>query len=270
MKQFFTLAIAAIAFLTVGCNSEGSDDGQGNSSASDLVGHWGISHEDGAEDLVFSSDGTVSGDFFGKGTWTVENGVLTVKSKDYEGKDITTAYKADMLYDKSVLVLRYDIPATDEAGHYIGTNNGQGEVYMFYRDGKAKANDIQDIQGKWYWYMQRDESFVRAAVIINSNDADVIITVWGERYKGKAQYKDGYLMVDKTEIFTSRYSNGDNDEEWDKVDSCLSHPEDAAWLNITNSEEYYVSGIEINWPFIANGKEAYGILANLPAVYTKQ
>lgn len=264
MKHFLSLAIVAVAFLTVGCNPEGSDDGGGNSSAGDLIGHWSISHEDGAEDIVFNSDGTLSGDFFGNGTWNVNNGVLTVSVKGDGGKDLVTTYKADMLYDKSVLVLRFDIPATDEQGHYIGTNNGQGEVYFFYREGKAKANDIKDIQGKWYWYMQRDNSFVRAAIIINGDDADVIITVWGERYKGKAQYKDGYLIVNKTEYYTSRY--GENDV----VNDYLDHPEDAPWQEVSSPSESYMSDIVIDWPFIVNGKEAYGILANLPAVYTKQ
>ena len=112
--------------------------------------------------------------------------------------------------------------------------------------------------------MQRDNSFVRAAIIINGDDADVIITVWGERYKGKAQYKDGYLIVNKTEYYTSRY--GENDV----VNDYLDHPEDAPWQEVSSPSEAYMSDIVIDWPFIVNGNEAYGILANLPAVYTKQ
>ena len=265
MKKLFTFAIAAMALFAISCNPEGSEDGAGNATAEDIVGHWGIAHEDGAEELVIEENGTISGDFCGEGTWTLKNGVLTVVGKDYEGKDVTTAFKVDMLYEKTVLVLRFDIPATDEAGHYIGTNNGEGEVYFFFRDGKAKANDIKDIQGKWYWLMQRNEGYVRAAFIINGNDADVIITVWGERYKGKAQYKDGRLIVEKQVWMTSRY------DEIDHVDECASHPENAEWKDITgNTEGYSISDIEINFPFIANGNEAYCILANLPAVMIKQ
>ena len=260
MKKFFTLAIAALALIATGCNPEGSEEGDANATASDLIGHWGITHEDGAEDLVFNTDGTVTSNFWGDGRWSVSGGVITIVS----GEE-TYAFKASLLYDKTVLILRWDQPATDEEGHYIGTNNGEGEVYFFFRDGKAKANDIKDIQGKWYWYMQRDESFVRAAITINGDDADVIITVWGERYKGKATYKDGRLKVNKTSWYTSRY------EDDDKVNECPDHPEDAAWLDITgNTGDYWISDIEIDWPFIANGSEAYCILANLSAVFTKK
>lgn len=268
MKRLFVLAVAALTlFAAVSCNPEGSSEGEGNAKATDIVGHWNIFHEDGEEDIVINANGTLSGDFFGEGTWSLKDGVLTIKSKDYEGQDLTSWYKVDLLYEKSVLVLRWDQPATDEQGHNLGTNNGEGEVYFFFRDGKAKANDIKDIQGKWYWFMQRDESFVRGSITVKGTDADVIIAVWGERYKGTAEYKDGRIKVNVTSCYTSRYDNTD----FVTLEEYQAHPENAPWLDVTNnSEEYSMSNIPIDWPFIANGKEAYCILANLPAVFILQ
>lgn len=280
MKKLFTLAIAALALIATGCNPEGSDEGEGNATASDLIGKWSITLEMGTIESEFKADGTVTFNEQDDARWSIDNGILTITSGDD-----AIACKVQTLYEKSALVLRYDIPATDKDGHYLGTMNGEGECMLLYRNGKAKASDIQDIQGKWHWLMQRDEEYVRGAITISGNDFELIITPWAERYTGTCSYSNGYLNFHPTKWYTARNPEGSGDDTYGEGTLNPATLE-ATWYDYEyyydNGEKVktaYIGALSIHedpedydftFPFLANNTEAYGYMANLSAVYQKK
>jgi hypothetical protein len=176
------------------------------------------------------------------------------QQKEVEYKD-TIEVVAKLLYNKTVLTL------------LSSTRNAQDEYsvsVILYKKGATIPAKLEDIQGDWRWYMHGDKSYTRVAVQIKNNKMTLIIVPWGQRYDGTITYENGYIKLTVEAAYTSREEG--TGEGWGEGDL---NPEtlEANWKTLnSDSWLYYEIG---NMPFIANGSEAYGILANLPGIYYK-
>ena len=136
---------------------------------------------------------------------------------------------------------------------------------ILYKKGATIPAKIEDIQGDWRWYMHGDKTYTRVAVQIKENNMTLIIVPWGQRYDGTITYQNGYINLTVTAAYTSRGNS--QGEGWGEG-SIDPETLQATWTTLDRDSWLYY---ELNqMPFIANGNEAYGILANLPGVYIKQ
>jgi hypothetical protein len=193
------MSVAALAILAVGCNKNGGEDGPATNT--DLVGKWFIQLKDEIMGAGFLADGKgqayneETGQWETAGTWSYENGVLTTQGEGRESK-----FKASLYNGKTVLILK---EADDELGNY---------TLFFYRDGKSSASDAGVLQGTWDWFAF-GPGMPRIRFVFSGNNFDLIIPVWGDRYKGTFTYKDGYATMKVTECMTSRIPHGNYDED---------------------------------------------------------
>ena len=194
-----------------------------------------------------------------KGAYTLNNGILSYimsyNQQEVEWRD-TVEVVAKFLYNKTALALLFFM------------RNDQGDEYsvnqILYKKDAFIPATIEDIQGDWRWYMHGDKTYTRVAVQIKGNKMSLIIVPWGQRYDGTITYQNGYINLTVTAAYTSRGNS--QGEGWGEGDL---NPEtlEATWTPLDRgSWMYYELG---NMPFIANGSEAYGILANLPGIYYK-
>lgn len=236
-----------------------------NISTSDLVGTWNIAGQDDQSTWVFTNDkltitewGTQQFD----GPYTVNGDKITYRTKywkynpqtqqqeEVEG-DITV--KIGLICDKAVLVLKSEV------------KNEQGTDYEFsyfmFKEGKNITATANDIQGTWDWYMHGDQTYVRTRLTISGNKFDMIITPWGQRYTGTFTYANGYITLNTEHGYTSREEGtGDGFGEGDIDPETL----EGTWKNLNSWN------IWEKMPFVANGNEAYGIVANLSALFYKK
>ena len=247
-------------------------------SKSDLIGVWESRFERGRRVLTFTEEELTVEDYFidqegkevkddkvQKIAYSLNNGILsyTITEKYYDQqqqKEVEWSESFELvtkfLYEKSVLALL-------SATHYDQYN----EYFLseiLYKKGATIPAKLEDIQGDWRWYMHGDKSYTRVAVQIKDNNMTLIIVPWGQRYDGTITYQNGYISLTVTAAYTSREEG--TGEGWGEGDL---NPEtlEATWTPLDRgSWMYYELG---NMPFIANGNEAYGILANLPGVYIK-
>jgi len=248
------IPFAALALMLVGCNKDGTDTATGGNAtpatSSSIVGKWYYPNElidfKQQPEFDFKADGTVTGNYVGK--WKInDKGVLTVETKDWEGKDLTLYMLPYTMYDGTVLVMRFDIPELTPDGQPV-VNQGQGYVEFFYKDGKAAASNKADIQGTWENIESYDdngngtidegESMISTSVKFNGDKFDLIIHVWnGESYSGTYTYKDGFVYFHPTKLMTYE---GEKDPKVDGIGS--------------------ENGGDFVFPFIANGDEAYAYI----------
>lgn len=225
----------------------------GGITTDDLVGVWNISSMDGGATYTFTKDKLTiaSGDQEEYVmSYTLKDDVITYTTTD----DVGTV-KIDLLYDKSVLVWK------------VLQKNDNGDYYEFshlmYKDGATINASVNDIQGTWHWYMYGNTEYVRAGLTIKDATFDLIITPWGQRYTGTFTYRNGYIILNTTNGYTSR-EEGSGDG-WGEGN-----------LDPTTLEGQWSTLDRENWmiwermPFIANGTEAYGIVANLSALFVKK
>lgn len=233
----------------------------------DLVGVWKISGMDERTTYTFTKDKLTiaSGDQVGfDGPYTLNDGVITYtttyeyynqQTQKNETREYVVSVKIDLLYDKSVLVWK------------VLQKNDNGDYYEFshlmYKDGATINASVNDIQGTWHWYMYGDTEYVRAGLTIKDATFDLIITPWGQRYTGTFTYRNGYIILNTTNGYTSREAGtGDGWGEGNLDPITL----EGQWSTLDRE----------NWtiwermPFIANGTEAYGIVANLSALFVKK
>lgn len=57
--------------------------------------------------------------------------------------------------------------------------------------------DENSEEGKWYAYEKGDATYTRLYIELNDGKADLIITAWGDRYKGSYTYnaEEGKLVI---------------------------------------------------------------------------
>lgn len=237
--------------MLVGCNELGTDTETAGDAApatsKSIVGKWyypnNVVDFQQQPEFEFKADGTITGSY--EGTWSIgEKGVLTIKTKDWEGNDYSIYLLPYTMYGGSVLIFRFDVPEIDKDGHPV-INQGKGYVEFFYKDGKASASDKADIQGTWVnveeWDNdgdgEIDESMQSVSVTFKGDNFELIIHVWnGEKYTGTYTYKDGFVYFHPTKLYTM---DGEQD------------PKNGIGDQTTG---------DFSFPFIANGTEAYAYI----------
>lgn len=255
MKKFnfwLLASLFAAAFTLTACgDDEDGDNVEG--AASDLVGTWSM------DDMtyVFTKDNlTIKyGDQVSyNGPYTYANGYLEGASIDGDEAKLQVKF----LYNKSVLVLKY-VP--ENADDY-----SLDEVaIVLYKNGKAPNTSANDIQGTWHWYMRGDPSYVRTGVIIKGSTIEIIVTPWAERHVGTFTYQGGILHLNMTEFYSGRGEHGWGDGNGGINPATL---ECDNWIPCT--KEDIGDHLPSEMMFITDGKEAYGYVAGLPAVFVKK
>ena len=243
-------------------------------SKSDLIGVWEAIGEQMKSVYTFTEEELTIEDYYldyqtnqwkkyeqedYKGAYTLNNGILSYimsyNQQEVEWRD-TVEVVAKFLYNKTALALLSSM-------HYDQGDEYSVNQILYKKDAFIPAT-IEDIQGDWRWYMHGDKTYTRVAVQIKGNKMSLIIVPWGQRYDGTITYQNGYINLTVTAAYTSREEG--TGEGWGEGDL---NPEtlEANWKPLNQSSWlYYELG---NMPFIANGSEAYGILANLPGIYYK-
>lgn len=255
MRKFVFLTFVALATIFAGCEKDGNEDNNGNndnpSTSEKLVGSWIMSGEDYSIKLELNQGRwkMSDNDEVYEGTYTLDGDTLTMKV----GDSLVNKSKVIMLYGYNVLVLRYHTP-------YGEGWSLSDEFALYYRENSTIAAKQTDIQGKWFWSLMGDENFIRCAMEFNGNTFDFIIPVWRERMKGTYEYTNGVISFRVTEFLVRELM----DASREKLYSDWAAPEEGS------GHETPAFGLNFNRPFVANGNEAYSVLANLPSYFEKQ
>lgn len=257
MKKYFYIAFLMLATVFAGC--EKVDDPEGEPVLADqLVGTWVMSSDasDGyTVKYIFDKDmfTVQEGEYEYQGTFALDGDVLTMMVDD----SLVNEVKLIMLYDNNVLVMRY----------HSGMGEGWGiadEFGLFYRENGSVKASLEDVQGKWYWYFRGNEAIIRSMLEIDGSNFDFIIPVWRERMKGTIEYQNGKIQFQVTE-FLIRDNLDEGNESLENLYLYWRTPteEEAQWLTPS-------FGYSFAKPFVANGDEAFGMIANLPAYFVRK
>ena len=293
MKKIFYFALAAFTTMFVSCVDENKPS-NGDENGNSIVGTWNLQHDDDFEtlDLTAGNNYNLYYSAFYKedGSYTFENNTLTLTpskawTRDYIRDDVhggpildengnfqfteweetepwftTRSNQVTFLYSGDVMLVKT-----------IDEHSGEPEEVWapYVKDNATHVSNINDIQGKWYWLMDVGEEFSvpRVIVNVNGNDGDVIITPWGERYKGTVRYEKGVLYMDNPTFYTTRYEDGEGG--WEHMNG--ADPENSDWRIPDGSGNYGQPAFGmISMGFVADGDVAYGGIANLLAKFVKQ
>lgn len=189
--------------------------------------------------------------------YTLKDGVISYSYTE-DGQAHQGTAQVYFLYNKSVLVMKAK-PAD-------GENFSISEAAtVLYRNGNAPTTPKSDIQGEWHWYMNGDVNYVRGAYKFNGDNFELIITPWGQKYTGTYTYSGGFLTLNITNGYTSRepgtgYGSGSGNLDETTLEG--------TWNDLDRERWTFEPGQVV--PFIVNGTEAYGSLANLPCVFYKK
>jgi len=264
MKKLNLWLLASLfvaAFTLAAC---GSDDDSGKpdsrdipggteATVEDLVGTWTISGHDVDYTYVFTqTELTINydGQIEFKGAYTLKDGVLTYDNMEF---------KPALLKNKAALVLKIVAKNRETGAEY--EELGQ----LLYKKGKTITDTANDIQGNWHWYAFGNTQEIRTALKLTGNKFELIIVTWGEKYVGTFTYNNGLITLNTSEAFTSREPHTGYGELWGNMDPATL---EADWA-VLDREYWHVDAVS-GGPFIANGTEAYGIVANLMALYHKK
>lgn len=182
---------------------------------------------------------------------------------DEEKQPSTIAYK--LTHKGDALLISTGI---DEEGD--GRQASISPYVPYLRSDATTLSDINEIQGKWYWMSHfGDQAMPRTVLIINGDQAEYIITPWGERYTGKVTYEKGILTMANPTYATTRWDDPEGDYEHMNEE----HPEDSQW-KVPDGDPSdwwgaFVGGVRIAL-VLADDGQLYSIAANLPCNYTKQ
>jgi hypothetical protein len=263
MSLFLGMLLCATAF--VACGDDDDDNGKKGGvpdadeiTVNDLIGTWTVNSSDNSYVAIFTKDNVTlkeNGEVQFSGNYSIANGVLTIPGQN--GMKFQSV--PGLLYGKSVLVLKQVYES--ERG------NTENLGFVLFKQGKTVTATSQDIQGFWCWYSDFGaEEIIRAAIKINGNNFELIITPWGQRYVGTYTYESGIIHFNVTAGFTSRDEHSGDGSLWGDMDPKTLEFDDWRTLDPDRWQIYAVS----ENPFIANGDEAYGFVANLPAIFTKK
>ena len=259
-KNLWLLASLFAAVFTLsacGDDEEGPNEPNGPVTTNDLVGTWTINSTDDNYVAMFTQDQVtfkMNGEVRFRGGYTVNDGVVK-----YTWDGGTYESVPGLLYDKSVLVMKETVKSID--------GNEEMLSMILFKKGKTVNATSDDIQGLWCWYSQFDgRSIIRTAIKIEDNRFELTITPWGERYVGTYTYKNGFLKLNVSKAYTSREEHTGYGELWGRMDPETLECDD--WRTL--DEDYWHVDAVSDGPFIANGDEAYGFVANLPAIFQKK
>jgi hypothetical protein len=252
---FLLLCLAFGAFSFIACNEEEELDAI---TIDDLIATWTTNSTDNNYVVVFTKDQVtfkVDGAVDYQGSYTFNNNVVSISGEN--GNEIKSV--PGLLYDKSVLVLKY----------IYKNDNGSEEnlAFVLFKQGKTVTATVDDIQGFWCWYSDfGDDEIIRTAIKIDKNKFELTITPWGQRYTGTFTYKNGFIHLNTTNGFTSREEGTGYGELWGRMDPKTLECSD--WRTL--DKEYWTVDAVSDNPFIANGDEAYGFVANIPSIMKKK
>ena len=270
MKKVNLWLIASLFTATCVMTACGSDDEENGKSAtspdlpttaSDLIGTWS---NDG-KTFAFTNDAlTITYSYFdGR-----EERKTTYQGKyTYAGDKLTYVCKSDtiveqgnatvrFLYNKQTLVLKTVPDFADDYSLDV-------VPMVLFKNGNAPETPVADIQGKWYFYMQGDHSYVRTGVTFTGDKVEMIITPWAQRYVGTYTYSKGIVKFKFTEFYSARGENGYGFGEGNLNPETL---ECDYWWTCTADDLAAPEEME----FIAGSDEAYGYIVGLPAIFEKQ
>lgn len=227
----------------------------------DLIGSWKVYLNGAPVNFTFTDTKLQIGgvDVDNDGAYTIENSRIAYR---LDGEDVS--FNVEMIHNKTVMLAITIIPANQS---YSGEEERQ--TSFGYREGATIPVTASDIQGKWYWKSAHGFVGARAVLILDGNNFDLTITPWAERHTGTFTYENGYIHLTPEHSYTCRTDEGDMIDE--------EHPENSQWRvpGSLGPDDYYSTvyfgnpGDDVI-PFIPNGTEAYGELANLQVTYYKQ
>ena len=221
-------------------------------AGNDLIGTWTVNSTDESYTFTFTQAEltckTKSGVNY-QGSYTLKDGVLS-----YGGHE----YKPALLKNKSVLVFK------------VLVKDGEGKEYeelamILFKKGASVSTSSDELQGKWHWYMFGDTQYIRAGWKFDGNKFELVITPWGEKYVGTYTYSHGIVNLKVTAAYTSRephtgYGSGEGSLDPSTLE--------ATW-NVLDADHWHIDAAD-EGPFIVNGAEAYGCVANLMCLYHKK
>ena len=268
MKKLNLWLLASLLVATYTLTACGDDDSKSNDdskapesvevpggtelTAENIVGTWTINGTDDSHTYIFTkTDVTISynSQVGYKGAYTLKDGLLTIQEN---------TFKPVLLKKNNVLILK--IVAKDN-------NDKEYEELgmILYRKGAAISVSSDEIQGDWRWYMFGDTEFTRTGMKFNGNKFELVIVPWVEKYVGTFTYANGIISLNVTDGFTSReegtgYGSGEGDMDPNTLEG--------NWKTL-DKDHWHVDAVD-NGPFIVNGTEAYGIVANLMALFHKK
>jgi hypothetical protein len=261
-KNLWLLAsLFAAVFTLSACGDDDEPEGpntpSGPVTTNDLVGTWTINSTDDDYVATFTQDQVtfkMNGEVQFRGGYTVTDGVVK-----YTWEGGTYESVPGLLYDKSVLVMKETIKSVE--------GNEELLSMILFKQGKTVNAKSEDIQGFWCWYSRfGEQTIIRTAIKIQGSRFELTITPWGERYIGTYSYKNGILKLNVSEALTSREEHTGYGELWGRMDPLTLECDD--WRPL-DEEHWHVDAVS-DGPFIANGNEAYGFVANLPAIFQKK
>lgn len=227
----------------------------------DLLGTWVTNSTDNNSVVKFTKDSITilnNGQLEHQSTYTLKDGVVS-----YPGfNGVTYQSVPGLLYNKSVMVIKQIMK--DEMR---GTEEMLGMI--LFKQGKNVTATKNDIQGLWCWYSDFGNDsvpIIRTAIKIDGDNFEIIITPWGERYVGSYTYTNGLLHLEVTAAYTSREEHTGNGSLWGRMDPYTLECDD--WRTLDH-DYWHIDAIS-DTPFIANGNEAYGFIANIPSVLQKK
>ena len=224
----------------------------------DLVGTWTVNSTNNSYVVIFTDNEVIfeeNDSVTFRGEYSLNDGVVTIPMG--EGAEFRSV--PGLLYDKSVMVVK----------EVYKNDRGEEEMLSFvlFKQGKTVTATSDDIQGFWCWYSEfGEEKIIRTAIKIDGDRFELIITPWGERYVGTYTYQAGILHLNVTDGFTSREEHTGYGELWGRMDPQTLECDD--W-RVLDREYWHADAVSEN-PFIANGDEAYGFIANIPCILKKK
>lgn len=298
MKKIFSLMAILAVFTSCNKDANTPNNGGNDQQSATLIGTWNGVFEEYIEVITFNADNSYScvGDMYQEfGTFT-NNGTSFTQTMN---KRLTREWQRDATTGA---------PLTDEKGNYLYTDwqeaelsasekepytteyklDHNGDVLLlstgagddrsaaispyvpYLKDNATTLSNINELQGKWYWLSQfGNEVMVRCVLIVNGDQAEYIITPWGERYVGKVTYEKGVMTMASPAYTTTRWEDPTGDYEHMNEE----HPESSEWRTPTGDpNDWYgafIKGFRIAVVLGGDG-QLYSIAANLPANYTKQ
>lgn len=230
----------------------------------DLVGTWTMATTDNSITYTFTkTELTIS--YAGqepsyKGPYTLADGEISY------GQDNSVAgsysypetYSIGLLRDKAVLVLKTFAETPDGVKY-------EELAMILYKQGKTISTNTSEIQGSWHWYMHGSTDYIRTGLKFEGSNFELVITPWGEKYVGTYNYANGILTLNVSAGYTSRQAGTGYGFGEGSLDPATL---EGTW-NTLDRENWHVEAVSGS-PFIVNGTEAYGCVANLMCIYHKK
>ena len=261
------MSLFVAAFTLTACggdddnNNSNSNSNTGNNETpavvNDLIGTWSYR----GTSMIFTNDkitAKMDGQVIVEGSYTIKDGKLTMVVKQGGSEDVTKVATVKLLYDKSILVLKY--VAVDAQNSPLDV-----AVDIFFKEGKKAVTPVSDIQGTWHTYANGQADDVFAGVKVNGNNVEVILTMWSQRHVGTFTYNAGVMNLKMTQWWSGRgeHGHGSGPGNINPATHECDH-----W--IACDEEDFADQLDKELVFVADGNEAYGYIVGKPSVFVKK